>query len=77
MAVTEQTANDALLDELNAWLEENWNPELTLAEWWDLLGRSGWCAPTLPTNAYGKGLSRSDANRVGKAIAEFGEDRSH
>jgi alkylation response protein AidB-like acyl-CoA dehydrogenase len=72
MAVTEQTANDALLDELNAWLEENWNPELTLAEWWDLLGRSGWCAPTLPTNAYGKGLSRSDANRVGKAIAEFG-----
>ena len=72
MAVTEQTSTDALLDELNAWLEESWDPDLTLAEWWERLGLSGWCSPTLPTNAYGKGLSRSDANRVSKAIAEFG-----
>jgi len=72
MAVTEETSTDALLDELRGWLEENWDPELTLAEWWGRLGESGWCAPTLPIGAYGKGLSRSDANKVGKTIAEFG-----
>ncbi|MEM7142094.1 MAG: acyl-CoA dehydrogenase family protein [Actinomycetota bacterium] len=72
MALTEETTTDDFLDELRAWLEENWDPDLTLAEWWERLGLSGWCAPTLPTNAYGKGLSRSDANKVAKTIAEHG-----
>jgi alkylation response protein AidB-like acyl-CoA dehydrogenase len=72
MAITEQTSIDDSLEELRAWLDDNWNPELTLAEWWERLGLSGWCSPTLPTNAYGKGLSRSDANKIGKAIAAHG-----
>lgn len=72
MAVTESTGTDAILDELRAWLEDNWDPDLTLAEWWERLGLAGWAAPTLPTNAYGKGLSRSDANQVGRVIAEHG-----
>ncbi|QGG94497.1 acyl-CoA dehydrogenase family protein [Actinomarinicola tropica] len=60
------------VDEVNAWLEENWDPDLTVAEWWDRLGNSGWAHPSLPENAYGKGLSRGDAVRVQQAIAEFG-----
>ena len=31
MAVTEQTS-ESFLDELRSWLEENWDPDLTLAE---------------------------------------------
>ena len=60
------------VDEVNAWLQENWDPELTVAEWWERLGTSGWASPAWPKDAYGRGLSRSDAVRVGKAIADFG-----
>src|SRR3954464_10088901 len=71
MAVTERATTD-IIDELTAWLEENWDPDLTCAEWWERLGLSGWAAPTLPENAYGKALSRNDAVRVQAEIARFG-----
>ena len=58
--------------EVTAWLEENWDPDLTVAEWWERLGTSGWAAPTLPEGSYGKGLSREEGVRVQKAIADFG-----
>ncbi len=58
--------------EVTAWLEENWDPDLTVAEWWDRLGTSGWAAPTLPVGSYGKGLSRGDAVLVQQAIADHG-----
>jgi alkylation response protein AidB-like acyl-CoA dehydrogenase len=61
-----------VVDEVRAWLQENWDPDLTVAEWWERLGLAGWSAPTLPTNAYGRGLSRGDAVLVQNAIAEFG-----
>ena len=57
---------------VRSWLEENWDPELTVGEWWERLGLSGWAAPGLPENAYGKGLNRNDSVAVQNAIAEFG-----
>ena len=60
------------VEEVRAWLEENWDPDLTVAEWWERLGLAGWAAPGLPENAYGKGLNRNDAVAVQSAIAEFG-----
>ena len=54
------------------WLDENWDPDLTVAEWWERLGLAGWSAPTLPSESYGRGLSRSDAVAVAKAITEYG-----
>jgi alkylation response protein AidB-like acyl-CoA dehydrogenase len=65
------TSND-VVDEVRTWLEENWDPDLTVAEWWERLGLAGWSAPTLPENAYGRGLSRGDAVLVQNTIAEFG-----
>ena len=58
--------------EVRAWLEENWDPDITVGEWWERLGLSGWAAPGLPENAYGKGLNRNDSVAVQNAIAEFG-----
>ena len=55
--------SDDLIDEVRTWLEENWDPDLTVGEWWQRLGLAGWSAPSLPVNAYGKGLSRNDAVR--------------
>jgi alkylation response protein AidB-like acyl-CoA dehydrogenase len=71
MAVTERTTTD-IIDELTAWLEANWDPDLTCAEWWNRLGLAGWAAPSLPENAYGKALSRNDTVRVQSEIARFG-----
>lgn len=65
------TATDVVA-ELTAWLEENWDPELTVAEWWERLGLAGWVAPTWPTEWFGRGLSRDEAVRVQQTIAEFG-----
>ncbi len=61
-----------LLDELDAWLDANWDPELTVAEWWQRLGTSGWAAPALPANAYGKGVSRNEAIAVAARIGAKG-----
>jgi len=59
-------------DELRYWLEETWDPDLTVGEWWEQLGMSGWSAPLLPVDAYGRGLNRVDAMRVARTIKEFG-----
>jgi alkylation response protein AidB-like acyl-CoA dehydrogenase len=67
-----ETDTGHLLDEIRTWLGENWDPDLTVAAWWERLGLAGWSAPTLPTNAYGRGLSRGDAVIVQNAIAEHG-----
>ena len=64
--------SEEILDELQSWLADNWDPDLTVAQWWERLGLAGWAAPTLPTNAYGRGVARSVGVRIQKAIGEFG-----
>ena len=63
---------DQILDELRSWLEDNWDPDLTVGDWWGRLGLAGWSAPTLPTNAYGRGVARSVGVAIQKEIAAFG-----
>ena len=58
--------------ELQDWLADNWDPDLSVAEWWERLGLSGWAAPLLPVDCYGRGMNRSDALRVAQTITEFG-----
>ena len=58
--------------EIKAWLEENWNADLTVGEWWDVLARSGYAAPTFPEDTWGKGWTRDLALVVNEAIAEHG-----
>lgn len=71
MASNEKLTSD-IVAEVHAWLETAWDPDLTVAEWWERLGLAGWAAPSLPTNAYGHGLSRSEAVTVAQEIASFG-----
>jgi alkylation response protein AidB-like acyl-CoA dehydrogenase len=65
-------AGSELVDELRAWLEESWDPDLTVGEWWERLGMAGWAAPMLPADCYGRGLSRGDALVVSATIAAHG-----
>jgi alkylation response protein AidB-like acyl-CoA dehydrogenase len=69
---TAVASTDELIAELRGWLEQNWDPDLTVAEWWERLGLSGWANPSLPRNAYGRDVSRSDAVRIAQEIAGFG-----
>jgi alkylation response protein AidB-like acyl-CoA dehydrogenase len=66
------SSQDELIDELRAWLEANWDPDLTVRDWWQRLGDAGWSAPSLPTNAYGRSLSRNDAVRVQQELGDHG-----
>jgi len=79
MAMTEEApsapVNETPADPVAAvreWLSENWDPDLTVAQWWERLGLAGWSAPLLPTDAFGRGLSRADSVAVMRAIGEFG-----
>ena len=69
---TETTSTDELLSELRSWLENNWDPDLTVGQWWERMGVAGWSAPGLPTNAYGKAMARSDTVLVQQEVAKFG-----
>ncbi|MSO79371.1 MAG: acyl-CoA dehydrogenase [Acidimicrobiia bacterium] len=44
--------------EVRAFIAEAWSPDLTVAQWWEILGDSGWGAPTWPEEWRGKGLGR-------------------
>ena len=69
---TSDTSGEALVDELHTWLEENWDPDLTVEAWWERLGLAGWASPTLPANAYGRGVARSLGVQIQGEIAAFG-----
>jgi alkylation response protein AidB-like acyl-CoA dehydrogenase len=55
-----------------AWLKANWDPALTVREWWALLADSGWGFPTWPTEWFGQGLSADAAAGVRSAFPESG-----
>jgi alkylation response protein AidB-like acyl-CoA dehydrogenase len=71
-ATSTTSARPSWIDELKSFLEDNWNPDLTVGEWWDRLGMSGWAAPLLPAESYGRGLSRPEAMLAAGIIAKHG-----
>jgi alkylation response protein AidB-like acyl-CoA dehydrogenase len=51
---------DSVRAEAKAWIEENWDPQISVREWLERLADSGWASPTWPTEWYGKGLSNAE-----------------
>jgi alkylation response protein AidB-like acyl-CoA dehydrogenase len=49
------------------WFETNWDPDLTLGQWWKRLAESGWGYPTWPIGWYGQGLSQPASRTVTEA----------
>jgi len=65
--------DDAGLDEeVDAWLRRNWDPDLTVAEWWERVGDSGWTAPHFSLEWGGRGYSRRAQGTVWKAFRAHG-----
>jgi alkylation response protein AidB-like acyl-CoA dehydrogenase len=65
-------ADSDAVAEVKDWLADNWDPDLTVGEWWERLGMSGWAVPTWSSDWFGKDLSRAEGVRVQQAIADFG-----
>ena len=65
-------AGAALAREVLAWLAEHWDPALSAAAWWRLVGRAGWSAPHLPKEEGGRGLPRSAERTVRALFASHG-----
>jgi alkylation response protein AidB-like acyl-CoA dehydrogenase len=65
-------SSDELLSDVRSWLDQNWDPDLTVGDWWERLGTSGWAAPTLAQSAYGHGVARSVGVQIAQEIAQFG-----
>ena len=56
--------------ELDAWLEENWDPDLTVADWWKRLYEARWTSPAMSVEAGGRGYGRSLTAEVSTGLAE-------
>jgi len=69
--MSDSGGNDVIA-ELRTWLADNWDPEMTVGQWWELLGLAGWSAPTWPVEWFGKGVSRDESNAISREISEFG-----
>ena len=52
-----------------AWIEANWDPALTVGEWWHRLADAGLSAPMLPVEWGGRGYARDLASAVVETIA--------
>jgi alkylation response protein AidB-like acyl-CoA dehydrogenase len=61
-----------LVREVTVWLEDHWDPDLTVRDWWEQLGMAGWSTPTFPSEWYGRGITPSENIQVQRAIREFG-----
>ena len=63
---------DLVRDEVRSWLADNWDPDLTVAEWWERLCDSGWAMPTWPEEWFGKALPRELAGVVSADLRAAG-----
>ncbi len=56
--------------EVNAWLDAHWNPELSLAEWRTVLVDGGWATPNWPSEYYGRDFTQEKAAVVARVFRE-------
>ena len=73
--MTEANTGDGVVElrrEIRSWIDDNWDDQLTVREWWRLLAHSGWGFPTWPREWFGRGLSPEAASVVYDELARAG-----
>ena len=68
----EERPHADLWDEVQAWLDANWNPDLTVDAWWKAVAAAGWTAPHFTPEQGGRGLSRRAQAVVRAAFVDHG-----
>ena len=69
---TTMLTEDEVRDEVRRFVADAWDPDLTLAEWWDRLAESGWAVPTWPEEWLGRGLPGAAARTVSDELRAGG-----
>lgn len=64
--------DEHILQAVNEWLDANWNPDLSLQEWRELLVDGGWAVPHWPEDCFGRGFSQEQSALVAKVFSERG-----
>lgn len=52
--------------EVSTWLDENWNPDLSLIEWRNILVDGGWSTPHWPEEYFGRGFTQEQSSVVSR-----------
>ena len=58
--------------EVREWLDQHWDPQSTVRDWWRLTSEAGWQFPTWLEGHGGRGLSPSEARAVGEQFVDVG-----
>src|SRR5690606_19322881 len=69
-AIPMSDASRAVRAEVEAFLDEQWSPDLSVGEWWQRLADGGWGFPTWPSEWFGRG---GDADLLSQVSAIFQE----
>jgi alkylation response protein AidB-like acyl-CoA dehydrogenase len=72
MSSSSANSIDAVYGQARAWLMANWNPDLSVRQWWKLIAESGWAYPSWPVEWFGRGLPASATIAVRDAFASVG-----
>ena len=54
-----QVTEAEVKNEVSEWMDTNWDPNLTVAQWWQLMADARLSHTMLPEEAGGRGWSRS------------------
>jgi alkylation response protein AidB-like acyl-CoA dehydrogenase len=65
-------STEALRADVVAWLDDNWDPDLSVDDWWRTVAKAGWTLPHLTPEQGGRGLPRTAGNVVRATFAEQG-----
>ena len=57
---------------VNAWLDEHWDPNLSLKAWRDILVDGGWATPDWPADSFGRGFNQEQTSAVSQVFRERG-----
>lgn len=72
MALDRRENSDLVTDLVEGWAEANWDPDLTLGEWWSRLADAGLSAAHWPSEWFGRGWSRGQALTVQRVLRRTG-----
>ena len=61
-----------MIDQFRSWLDEHWDEDLTLREWWGRLAGDGWAFPAWPKGHGGCDAPAEVARQTGHALAAAG-----
>ena len=68
--VVKEISESEVTNEVSDWIDQNWNPDLTVAEWWQLMADAKLSHTMLPEEAGGRGWSRALNHAALRVIAE-------